>query len=97
MIGLKFNKGYEKVMIVHGSVSLISCYLLILDPVILKKSDLPLPNMSRKLDVITLENLHAGVMDVKNCVNDILQKLNIFQQRVHTLEMENSNLKHEKT
>jgi len=51
--------------------------------------------MSRKLDVITLENLHAGIMDVKNCVNDILQKLNMFQQRVHTLEMENSNLKHE--
>ena len=51
--------------------------------------------MSRKLDVITLENLHAGTMDVKNYVNDILQKLNMFQQRVHTLEMENSNLKHE--
>ena len=51
--------------------------------------------MSRKLDVITLENLHAGIMDVKNCVNDILQKLNMFQQRVHTLEMENSYLRHE--
>ena len=34
-------------------------------------------------------------MDVKNCVNDILQKLNMFQQRVHTLETENSNLRHE--
>jgi len=53
------------------------------------------PNMSRKLDVITLENLHAEIMDVENCVNDILQKLNVFQERVNTLEMENSNLKRE--
>ena len=51
--------------------------------------------MSRKLDVSTLENLHGGIMDIKKCVNDILQKLNMFQQRVHTLEMENSNPKHE--
>jgi len=34
-------------------------------------------------------------MDVKNCVNDIFQKLNVFQKRVDTLEMENSHLKHE--
>jgi len=39
--------------------------------------------MSRKLDAVTLENLHAGIMDVKNCVNDILQMLNMFQ-RLHT-------------
>jgi len=51
--------------------------------------------MSRKLDVITLENLHTGIMDVKNCEKDILQKLNMLQQRVHALEMENSILKHE--
>ena len=43
----------------------------------------------------TLENLHAGIMDVKNCVNDILQKLKVFQERVKTVEMENSNLKRE--
>jgi len=49
----------------------------------------------RSLETTALDNLHAGIMNVTNCVNDILQKLNVFQERVNTLEMENSNLKRE--
>jgi len=49
---------------------------------------MPPPDVSGKLDVITLENLHIGIMDVTNCVNNIIQKLNVFQEIVKS-----SNLK----